>query len=48
MLTLLPFCRMKISRNSSTTAKNPMESHRPLILVCLIWCCGSGTSRAGA
>ena len=41
MSTLVPFCRMKISRSSRTTAKKPTETHSPLILVRLIRCWGS-------
>ena len=42
--TLVPFCRMKISRSSRTTAKKPTETHSPLILVRLIRCSGRGVA----
>src|SRR5271166_1143589 len=41
MSTSAPFCRMKISRSSRTTAKKPIETHSPLVLVRLILCWGS-------
>src|SRR5580692_1711934 len=47
MSTARPFCRMKMSRNSRTTAKKTTASHRPLSLVGLILCCGSGGGAAG-
>jgi hypothetical protein len=46
MSTLVPFCRMKISRSSRTTAKKPTETHSPLILVRLILCWGSAWAGA--
>ena len=47
MSTLVPFCKMKISRSSRTTAKKPTETHSPLILVRLILCSGSGGAVCG-
>ena len=36
MLTFALFCKMKISRSSRITAKQPMATHSPLVLVRLI------------
>src|ERR1700691_3541136 len=33
--TVLPFCKMKISRSSRMTAKKPTATQSPLIRVCL-------------
>ncbi len=35
-VTVLPFCRMKISNSRRTTAKNATATQSPLILVCLM------------
>src|ERR1017187_2698237 len=48
--TFVPFCKMKISRSSRTTAKKPTATHRPLILVRLIFrvAVGGGAVWGGA